>query len=283
MRRRLAAGLAVACVAPSRSSSSPARSGSQARDPGSGDPRHDVARGTVERRTLAERLTATGTHRLRRRATVLVNRLAARYTRLPAIGDVVQPRRAPLPGRRRSRSSCCTGPCRPTGRSRRGIERRGRRAARTQPGRARLRHAPQLDPGVGRLRVGDAGTRLERLQRHLGGRPRRGSLALGAAVFLPRPRRGSRRSRRRSASVRRGPGPMGSRDQLDAARGRRRRSKPTSSRSPTAPATEVDSRSPTAASRGASSRASGGWRPRRAPTRARRRGAKPRRRRRYDP
>ena len=95
-----------------------------------------------------------------------------------------------------------------------------------------------------------------------------GSLALGAAVFLPR----AARITSVSATLGAPPPP----DPWAARRRRCARSssrwKPTA-RARSAPATGSTSRSPTAASRGASSRASGGWRPRRAPTRARPRGA----------
>ena len=88
-RRRLALATAVIAAVAVAAVAAVALAGGSGGASGSEPPARATGTGTVERRTLAERLTATGTIGYAGEATVLA-RLSGTVTALPAIGDVIR-------------------------------------------------------------------------------------------------------------------------------------------------------------------------------------------------
>lgn len=88
-RRRLALGAAVIAAAATAGAAAVALAGGSGGASGSEPPAKATGTGSVERRTLAERLTATGTIGYAGETTVLA-RLSGTVTALPAVGDVIR-------------------------------------------------------------------------------------------------------------------------------------------------------------------------------------------------
>ena len=202
MRRRLAAGLAVACVAAVAVLLIARPFRSQARDPGSAN-RVTTSFATVERRSLSSQAQVSGTLGYSG-SYALVNRASGTYTWLPRTGALVEPGQVLyrvdskpvvlLRGHTPAYRALSSGMS--------GADVQELNASLVELGYAT--HA-QLDPASD-----DFGwaTRyaLERLQRHLGV-TETGSLALGAAVFLPRAARITSVTATLGGSA--APGPMG--------------------------------------------------------------------------
>lgn len=202
MRRRLAAGLAVACVAAVAVLLIARPFRSQARDPGSAN-RVTTSFATVEQRSLSSQAQVSGTLGYSG-SYALVNRASGTYTWLPRTGAIVEPGQVLyrvdskpvvlLRGHTPAYRALSSGMS--------GADVQQLNASLVELGYAT--HA-QLDPASD-----DFGwaTRyaLERLQRQLGV-TETGSLALGAAVFLPRAARITSVTATLGGSA--APGPMG--------------------------------------------------------------------------
>jgi hypothetical protein len=201
MRRRIAAALAVACVAGAvLLVADPFRS--QARDPGTTN-RVTTSFATVEQRSLSSQAQASGTLGYAG-SYALVNRASGTYTWLPRTGAVVEPGEVlyrvdskPVVLLRGS-----TPVYRALSSGMSGADVQQLNASLVELGYATR---AQLDPASDDFgwATKDA---LERLQRHLGV-TETGSLALGAAVFLPRAARITSVSATLGGSA--APGPMG--------------------------------------------------------------------------
>lgn len=201
MRRRLAAGLAVACVAVAvLLVARPFRS--QARDPGAAN-RVATSFTTVERRSLSSQAQVSGTLGYSG-SYAIVNQASGTYTWLPGTGSVVKPGDVLyrvdakpvflLRGHTPAYRALSAGMS--------GADVRALNASLVELGYATR---AQLDPASDDFGWATKYA-LERLQQHLGV-AQTGSLALGAAVFLPRAARITSVSATLGGAA--APGPMG--------------------------------------------------------------------------